>query len=83
MAFVGLVQSFPSAGQKKAVTRNAIRRQIFVAMAQWAPQLPVAAHVVRLRASFDSKQFNSATSDALKRALQMELQQLFEKLLRP
>ena len=73
----------PKRWAKKAVTRNAIRRQIYVAMAQWAPQLPVASHVVRLRASFDSEQFNSATSDALKRALQTELQQLFEKLPRP
>lgn len=73
----------PKRWAKRAVTRNAIRRQIYAAMAQWAPQLPVAAHVVRLRASFDPKQFKSASSDALKHALRVELQQLFEKLSRP
>ncbi len=73
----------PKRWAKRAVTRNAIRRQIYGVMAQWAPQLPVAAHVVRLRASFDPKQFSSATSDALKQALRTELQQLFEKLPKP
>ena len=73
----------PKRWAKRAVTRNAIRRQIYGVMAQWAPQLPAAAHVVRLRASFDTKQFHSATSESLKRALRVELQQLFEKLPRP
>lgn len=73
----------PKRWAKRAVTRNAIRRQIYGVMAQWAPHLPVAAHVVRLRASFDPKQFISARSDALKHALRVELQQLFEKLSRP
>ena len=39
------------------------------------------AHVVRLRATFDRKQFLSASSDPLKQAVRAELQQLFERAL--
>lgn len=73
----------PKRWAKRAVTRNTIRRQIYGVMAEWAPRLPVADHVVRLRAPWGPPHFESATSDALKQALRQELQQLFEKLLRP
>jgi ribonuclease P protein component len=43
--------------------------------------LPVAAHVVRLRTTFDRQQFTSATSDPLKLAVRQELVQLFERAL--
>ena len=67
----------PKRWAKRAVTRNAIKRQIYTVSQAVEPPLPVAAHVVRLRAGFDRKQFVSATSDALKRAVRAELQQLF------
>ncbi len=62
---------------KRAVTRNAIKRQIYIVGAQYKATLPVAAHVVRLRARFDSNQYFSATSDKLKSAVRWELEQLF------
>ena len=64
---------------KRAVTRNAIKRQIYNVSANFETMLPVAAHVVRLRAAFDPKQFVSATSEALKMAVRQELQQLFSR----
>lgn len=67
----------PKRWARRAVTRNAIKRQIYAAGAEFELQLPVAAHVVRLRSTFDRKQFPSATSDALKRAVRQELAQLF------
>jgi len=64
---------------KRAVTRNAIKRQIYCVGADFATTLPVAAHVVRLRAAFDRQQFISATSDELKSVVRQELQQLFAR----
>ena len=64
---------------KRAVTRNAIKRQIYSVSADFETMLPVAAHVVRLRAAFDPKQFISATSDALKCDVRQELQQLLAR----
>ena len=73
----------PKRWARRAVTRNAIKRQIYVAGEAFEQQLPVAAHVVRLRSTFDRKQFPSATSDALKAAVREELQQLFAYAVRP
>ncbi|RYG12633.1 MAG: ribonuclease P protein component [Burkholderiales bacterium] len=67
----------PKRWAKRAVTRNAIKRQIHAVSLAFEPQLPVAAHVVRLRSGFDRKQFISATSPLLKAAVRAELQQLF------
>ena len=67
----------PKRWARRAVTRNAIKRQIYAVSTTFAAQLPVAAHVVRLRAGFDRKQFHSATSDLLKQAVREELLQLF------
>ena len=67
----------PKRWAKRAVTRNTIKRQIYSVSAQFEPQLAAAAHVVRLRSSFDRQQFVSATSDALKTALRAELLDLF------
>lgn len=69
----------PKRWARRAVTRNSIRRQVYAVAADWAPRLPPAAHVVRLRASFDRSQFVSATSEPLRRAVRAELQQLFER----
>jgi ribonuclease P protein component len=69
----------PKRWAKLAVTRNAIKRQIYSVSVDFESVLPVAAHVVRLRAGFDRKQFISASSDLLKVAVRQELQQLFAK----
>jgi ribonuclease P protein component len=70
----------PKRWAKRAVTRNAIKRQIYAVTATAAPtSLIAAAHVVRLRAGFDRKEFVSATSDHLKAAVRAELQQLMQR----
>jgi ribonuclease P protein component len=69
----------PKRWAKRAVTRNAIKRQIYSVSTDFESKLPVAGHVVRLRAGFDRQQFISATSDALKAAVRQELQQLFAR----
>jgi ribonuclease P protein component len=69
----------PKRWARRAVTRNAIKRQIYTVSAAVAESLPRAAHVVRLRAAFDRKQFVSASSDRLKAAVRAELQQLLER----
>jgi ribonuclease P protein component len=69
----------PKRWAKRAVTRNAIKRQIYTVSQLIEPPLPVAAHVVRLRAGFDRSQFISASSQVLKRAVRGELQELFAR----
>ena len=69
----------PKRWARRAVTRNAIKRQIFAVAALNATRLPPAAHVVRLRSAFDRKQFVSARSEALCQAVRAELLQLFER----
>ena len=69
----------PKRWAKQAVTRNAIRRQIYSVGNEFESALPAAVHVVRLRAGFDRKNFVSASSDVLKIALRQELQQLFSR----
>jgi ribonuclease P protein component len=54
----------PKRWAKRAVTRNAIKRQIYNVSSDFEPRLPAAAHVVRLRSGFDRTQFISATSTA-------------------
>jgi ribonuclease P protein component len=76
-AWVGAL--VPKRWAKRAVTRNAIKRQIYTVSQAALPPLPVAAHVVRLRAGFDRAQFISASSPALKRAVRGELQELFAR----
>ncbi|MBX3608838.1 MAG: ribonuclease P protein component [Hydrogenophaga sp.] len=66
----------PKRWARRAVTRNAIRRQIY-ACAPDASVLPRAAHVVRLRSGFDKARFVSASSEALKHAVRAELLQLW------
>jgi ribonuclease P protein component len=67
----------PKRWAKRAVTRNAIKRQIYAVSQDFEAQLPQAPHVVRLRSAFDRRQFISAESAALKQAVRVELQQLF------
>jgi ribonuclease P protein component len=72
----------PKRWARRAVTRNTIKRQIYVVGAAFEAKLPQAAHVVRLRTAFDRKQFVSATSDQLKLAVRAELLQLFGRAAR-
>ncbi|GAB1385333.1 hypothetical protein MASR1M59_04810 [Melaminivora sp.] len=67
----------PKRWARRAVTRNAIKRQIYAVAGEQAQAMPHAAHVVRLRSAFDRKQFISASSELLKQAVRAELQQLF------
>jgi len=69
----------PKRWAKRAVTRNAIKRQIYTVSQDYETQMPAAAHVVRLRSGFDRTHFVSASSDALKRAVRGELQELFAR----
>ncbi|WP_219214776.1 ribonuclease P protein component [Variovorax boronicumulans] len=69
----------PKRWARRAVTRNAIKRQIYTVSALAEASFPHAAHVVRLRAGFDRKQFVSATSDKLKAAVRAELEQLLQR----
>ncbi|MEJ8857193.1 ribonuclease P protein component [Variovorax robiniae] len=69
----------PKRWAKRAVTRNAIKRQVYNVSAQSGAVLPRAAHVVRLRAAFDRKEFISASSEKLKAAVRAELQQLLAR----
>ena len=73
----------PKRWARRAVTRNTIKRQVYAVSERFADRLPPAAHVVRLRAAFDRKQFISATSEQLKLAVRQELEQLFERGVRP
>jgi len=62
---------------RRAVTRNAIKRQVYALGLSAQMALAQAAHVVRLRSGFDRQRFPSATSDALKAAVRGELIELF------
>ncbi len=63
----------PKRWAKRAVTRNAIKRQIYTLSADLSPIEARAAYVVRLRRDFSRKEFLSASSDALKAAVRTEL----------
>lgn len=73
----------PKRWAKRAVTRNAIRRQIYQTWSECYTRMPHGIHVVRLRQAFAPTQFKSASSCALKAAVRQELQQLFEQRAQP
>jgi ribonuclease P protein component len=68
----------PKRWAKRAVTRNAIRRQIYET-ARTCPAFEqlTGAYVVRLRSGFSRHLFVSATSEQLKTAVRLELLQLY------
>jgi ribonuclease P protein component len=80
-ADAGLVMGavVPKRWARRAVTRNAIRRQIYDIALSQAPFLKPLGHVVRLRAAYDRKHFVSASSQALKQAVRQELTALFQR----
>jgi ribonuclease P protein component len=75
-----LAALLPKRWAKRAVTRNAIRRQIYAAFAQQQTQLAPVPHLVRLRAAMDPAVFTSACSDPLKKAVRQEIDQLLTHL---
>ncbi len=77
-AWLGVL--LPKRWARRAVTRNAIRRQIYEAARVVSAGLPQVALVVRLRSEFSRQQFVSATSEPLKRAVRAELQQLLSRV---
>ncbi len=70
----------PKRWARRAVTRNALKRQIY-AVEREQP-LPAGAWVVRLKRAFPTTEFPSATSPALRRAVRQELLQLMGPRLR-
>jgi ribonuclease P protein component len=73
----------PKRWAKRAVTRNLIRRQIHSVSQEFAAKLSPTPYVVRLRTTFDTQKYISASSDALKIAVREELTQLFGKVISP
>lgn len=69
----------PKRWARQAVTRNLIKRQIYSAGERHAERLADAAHVLRLRSTFDRRQFRSPGSDVLREAVRDELDSLLLK----
>jgi ribonuclease P protein component len=67
----------PKRWAKRAVTRNLIRRQVHAVSREFEKVLTPTAYVVRLRATFNSQKFVSASSEALNQTVREELKQLF------
>jgi len=75
-----LAALLPKRWAKRAVTRNALRRQIYAAFALQQAQLAPVPHLVRLRAAMDPGVFTSACSVPLKIAVRQEIDQLLTHL---
>jgi ribonuclease P protein component len=73
----------PKRWAKRAVTRNAVRRQIMAAFGNAQKNLMPVPHLVRLQSSFDTKAFTSASSTALKNEVAQEVAQLLNRLVSP
>jgi ribonuclease P protein component len=69
----------PKRWAKRAVTRNAIKRQIYAVSAGLETQFPKAAFLVRLKQEFSRKAFPGASSPALKAAVRVELVELLQR----
>lgn len=68
----------PKRWAKRAVTRNAIKRQIYAVSSEYADSYPPSAFVVRLRCAFAKTEFSSAVSDSLRQAVRIEVQTLMK-----
>jgi ribonuclease P protein component len=68
----------PKRWAKRAVTRNAIKRQIYAVSADFSQVYPQAAFLVRLRSGFARTEFVSAVSDQLRHAVRHEIQTLMQ-----
>jgi ribonuclease P protein component len=71
----------PKRWAKRAVTRNAIKRQIYIVSADFSHQYPQAAFVVRLRRDFSRTEFISASSEKLRQSVRAEVQVLMQTLI--
>ena len=72
----------PKKWAKRAVTRNALKRQIYTIGANLEQQFSCAAYLIRMRAEFSRQAFPSASSDALQAAARVELIDLIKAGLR-
>ena len=61
---------------RRAVTRNLVKRQMREAMRRHAASLPGGLWLMKLRAGFDTREFPSAASDALRACVRAELDAL-------
>lgn len=77
---LGLV--LPKRLAKRSVTRTLMKRQSRAIHRQFATELPAGDWVLRLCAPFETTQFPSATSPALKRLVRQELLGLFAQVCR-
>ena len=68
----------PKRWARRAVTRNAIKRQIYAVSADFQHLYQQAAFVVRLRRDFSRTEFASATSVRLRTAVRVEIQALLQ-----
>jgi ribonuclease P protein component len=68
----------PKRWAKRAVTRNAIKRQIYTVSVDTMHNYPQAAFLVRLRREFSRKEFVSASSSQLKEAVRTEVMALMQ-----
>ena len=73
----------PKRWAKRAVTRNTIKRLIYVVSASLIPSSLAGAFLVRLRSGFSGKVYVSASSTILKQAVHAELLVLLQSLGRP
>jgi ribonuclease P protein component len=74
----------PKRWARRAVTRNAIKRQVYTVCGGLTSRFGTdVAYVVRLRSTFDRTKFVSASSDVLKHAVRLELLQLIARVLQP
>ena len=71
----------PKRWAKRAVTRNAIKRQIYTVSAELLNQYSEAAFLVRLRREFARNEFVSASSKQLRQAVRIEVQALMQALI--
>lgn len=69
----------PKRWAKRAVTRNLIKRQIYIAAERFESMLSCVGHVIRLRSVFDLKKFKSATSEQLRKEIRAEIEYLLAK----
>lgn len=68
----------PKRWARRAVTRNLIKRQIY-SLARERLHPGDMAYLVRLRSAYENRQYRSASSEQLRRALRAELEQLYAR----
>jgi ribonuclease P protein component len=79
-SWLGLV--VPKRHARRSVTRNLIKRQMRTHAAAHRDALGAGQWVVRLRAPFDVRRFDSGQSDLLRSATHSELERVFASALR-